>query len=838
MYCIRWHPNAYLGIENNTSSPIYSTIVTSVRPDTPAEQAGLRPGDHIVTINGQRFDTLEPFYNVVARGQPGDVVTLSVERPGAATPVTLDVTLQPWRAVQRTSLAETLAFEMVGGFPVWFVLVSFPVLFLRLQDRNSWLLALLFSGIIAGGPLFPFEFIIPHALRGFALAYKIIFAGLFSALFNYFFAVFPANSGLDRRIPWLKTVLLAGAATISLPLGLWTLFVGNAFPALRLGVWTLRHEPLHWLTMAYTFGLLPLGLVSLISNGFFAPSADVRRKIRVIVWGTVAGLFPGMILQIAVVFTGKQVPDLFPVWFWAPLTFGSFWLFPLSFAYAVVKHRVLEIPVLLKQSARYLLVKVGYLLLTLAIPTGIIIWLFVTAFTRLFRVPSQLALPVGFAIGVIIGAISARVNLYFRPRVIQRIDRAFFRSVYDVRQVLENLAQKSRKATAREQLAALLRSEIIQALHPIAMTVYFQTTAGELALQHDGTNSSCASALSPSVPLLQELARRAEPYDIPATPDSVHQGDAIFEGFQPECLVPLLAGDGHLTGVLALGSRLSEEPYSREDKRLLASVANQAGLALESIRLAEDIAEHIEAERRASRDMEIAKQVQARLFPQKFPLLHTLEYAGRCIQARHVGGDYYDFLSLGSGRIGIVLADIAGKGIAAALLMANLQADVRSQCAVASQNLPQFLKSVNESFYESTDEGSYATLFFGNYEDSTGRLRFANCGHNPPFLVRPNGTVERLAATATVLGLFAEWESSVCDVQIAAGDVLVIYTDGITEANNSSGEEFGESRLLETIRANLALPVPLILHAVLTAALEFSRSEQSDDLTLVVARGR
>jgi serine phosphatase RsbU (regulator of sigma subunit) len=190
--------------------------------------------------------------------------------------------------------------------------------------------------------------------------------------------------------------------------------------------------------------------------------------------------------------------------------------------------------------------------------------------------------------------------------------------------------------------------------------------------------------------------------------------------------------------------------------------------------------------------------------------------------------------------MGIVLADIVGKGISGALLMANLQADVRSQCAVASQDLRQFLKSVNQTFYESTDEGSYATLFLGDYQDSTRRLRFANCGHNPPFLVRSNGAVERLAATATVLGLFEQWESSVCEVEIASGDVLVIYTDGITEANNSRGEEFGESRLLQTIRDHLAVPVPLILDSILTATLEFSGGEggMRDDLTLVVARGR
>src|SRR5262249_9578468 len=158
------------------------------------------------------------------------------------------------------------------------------------------------------------------------------------------------SSGLDRRLPWLKTLLLASAAAVSIPLGLWTLFAGNGSLPLWLGAWTLRHTPVHWLVMLYYYRLLPLGLVSPISHGLCAPAAEVRRKIRVIVWGTVAGLLPGMILQIAAVFNGKQVPDFFPLWIWAPLVFGSFWLFPLSFAYAVLKHRVLEIPVLLKRS--------------------------------------------------------------------------------------------------------------------------------------------------------------------------------------------------------------------------------------------------------------------------------------------------------------------------------------------------------------------------------------------------------------------------------------------------------------------------------------------------------
>jgi serine phosphatase RsbU (regulator of sigma subunit) len=510
-------------------------------------------------------------------------------------------------------------------------------------------------------------------------------------------------------------------------------------------------------------------------------------------------------------------------------------VWPLSFAYAVVKHRVLEIPVLLKRSARYLLVQRGFTILLLAIWLAAI-RLFTYGISGLVGTFSNAVLGLSLVFGVGLVWISAPLV----KRTTERIDRAFFRSAYDARLILESLVEETRTVTSREELAVLLGGEIKQALHPVFADVYLADSDGQLRVYPD-TSPTKAQPLPPRMALLEELARRKKPWQISdneSRAGRLPNGLAIFGPNHPECLVPILMRGGTSAGLLVLGPRLSEEPYSGEDTRLLSAVAAQAGATLENMRLAEDMAERIEAERRIAHDMEIAKQVQARLFPQRLPPLETLEYAGRCIQARDVGGDYYDFLSLGAGRMGIVLADIVGKGIPGALLMANLQANVRSQCAIASQNLPQFLKSVNQSFYESTDEGSYATLFFGDYQDSTRRLRLANCGHNPPFLVRSRGTIERLTATATVLGLFEEWESSICDVHIASGDVLVIYTDGITEANNSAGQEFGENRLLETIRAHLALPVPLILDAILTAALEFSAGEMRDDLTLVVARGR
>jgi len=169
------------------------------------------------------------------------------------------------------------------------------------------------------------------------------------------------------------------------------------------------------------------------------------------------------------------------------------------------------------------------------------------------------------------------------------------------------------------------------------------------------------------------------------------------------------------------------------------------------------IADRQEAERRAAQELEIAQQVQSRLFPQTLPRLRTLEYAGICHQARQVGGDYYDFLDLGGERLGLVVGDISGKGIAAALLMANLQANLRSQFRYRIGSAQRFLCSVNQLFCQNTSGGSFATLFFAEYGRHARRLRYINCGHLSALLLRADDSLDRLSSTATILGAFKEW---------------------------------------------------------------------------------
>ena len=258
--------------------------------------------------------------------------------------------------------------------------------------------------------------------------------------------------------------------------------------------------------------------------------------------------------------------------------------------------------------------------------------------------------------------------------------------------------------------------------------------------------------------------------------------------------------------------------------------------ALETHRRA--VAEKLEAERRAAQELEIAKQVQARLFPQSQPALRVLEYAGLCIQARKVGGDYYDFLDLGQGRLGLVVGDISGKGIAAALLMANLQANLRSQCAIALDQPQRLLRAVNQLFCENTPEGAFATLFFAEYDDTQSRLRYANCGHLPALLLRRDDSLECLDATATVLGLFKNWDCEVRERRLFPGDILALYTDGVSESSDAADEQFGEQGILDCLRAHREACCQEILDAVVSEVRRFSPSEQQDDITLIIAKCR
>jgi sigma-B regulation protein RsbU (phosphoserine phosphatase) len=234
-------------------------------------------------------------------------------------------------------------------------------------------------------------------------------------------------------------------------------------------------------------------------------------------------------------------------------------------------------------------------------------------------------------------------------------------------------------------------------------------------------------------------------------------------------------------------------------------------------------------------ELAIAHQIQARLLPSEAPATPRTELAGLSIPAREVGGDYYDFIPLDGERIGLIVADVSGKGVPAALLMSSFRASILSQDL--SDGPAEILGRLNNFLYRSVEPGRFVTAFFAIFETQTGRLVYSNAGHNPPYLIGTDSSVRLLREGGLVLGLFGESRYEQAVVQFQEGDTLSLLTDGVTEAQSPEDELWGEDRFLELLQANIKAPCRRIVAETLKAIREFAGGEpQSDDVTLMVAR--
>ena len=756
---------------------------------------------------------------------------------------------QTW---ERTSFAWTLLPLWISAIPLVFLLVALAVLFQRLRDRNAWVMAFMFCGFMSlfapqaagGSPVFP----------GFMMAYRMTLLMMAPGLFAFFFLVFPDRSRLDERAPWLKWLLVGLGAVMVLTAGPWRPLLGQPFSNNLAGETILPDSLALW--RAYgVFGNIfvgiAVGILALIGHAAGAASPEVRRKARVLAWGTVAGIAPALSVAVA------EVAGAVPEWL-AAAALLALPLVPLSFAYAVVRHRVMAVPVLVRRGARYLLVQRGLAVASVGSSLVVAVVLAMLA-QRWLPAGSDVGLPVAVVAAGLLGVGVARAGARVERRITDRIDRAFFPERYEARRALEELADRSRTAEDRPALASLLEAMLRSAFRPVSLAVYLEDPDGRLAAGVSGApegqpedgdlevpDGRPAAGGPPEGPgvlardaaALAALAGRARPAVLPppGVDDAADELHRLLAPLRPECLAPMVDRNGRLVGVVALGGRQSEEPYSGEDIRLLTVVSLQSALTVQTICLSEEMAARIEAERRAEHEVEIAKEVQRQLLPAAAPALPGFACAGACIQAKSVGGDYYDFVELGGGRIAFLLADVSGKGIAAALLMANLQATLRSQYAGGADDPAKLLERANRLFFASTPGNRYATLFLAEFDRATCGLRYVNCGHLPPVLVRAGGAVETLDPTGTVIGLFEDWFGDSAVTALEPGDTLVVCSDGVTEALSDDEEEYGEDRFRDAVAAHRGLAVPELLAAVQTEVQRFAGAVQSDDLTLLVAR--
>jgi len=274
-------------------------------------------------------------------------------------------------------------------------------------------------------------------------------------------------------------------------------------------------------------------------------------------------------------------------------------------------------------------------------------------------------------------------------------------------------------------------------------------------------------------------------------------------------------------GLLSIGKPLSNTKYDAEDAELLSAVAQEIAASVGEQRLQKE-----------REDLEQSREIQAALLPKDFPTLEGYDISGAWLPARSVSGDYYDILKLAENKIAICIGDVSGKGMPAALLMANVQAAVR---AVAGEGVApaDLCEKVNGILCGNVAEGRFVTFFYGVIDGHTSRLAYTCAGHNPPLLVGADGSVARLDKGGTVLGLFAKWQYESSEITFRTGDRLLLFTDGLTEAQAATGEEFGEERLIRILRSRTDLTARQLQDTIVNSVSEFSSGNFHDDVTLL-----
>jgi len=329
---------------------------------------------------------------------------------------------------------------------------------------------------------------------------------------------------------------------------------------------------------------------------------------------------------------------------------------------------------------------------------------------------------------------------------------------------------------------------------------------------------------------------------------------ATLRAVHAALLVPVWL-KGQLLAILTLGRR-EDRAYDEEDYGLLQVAGTQLSFVIENVRLLERVA----AEERTRQELALAARVQRRLFPEQALNTAQIQLAGECQPARTIGGDYYDFLELPNGQIGIALADVAGKGIAAALLTSVIQASVRSLAPDQGRPLAELVKRINKLLYQSTESNSYATFFYAQFDPASSRLRFVNAGHNPPLFLRngengetqtESGALQRdggglltaeavlteLAASGPIIGLLPIVAYEEESLDLRTGDLLVAYTDGIVEALNENEEEYGEERLRSVVLEHAGKTADEIRAILLEDVRAFiGAAAQYDDMTALVLK--
>jgi sigma-B regulation protein RsbU (phosphoserine phosphatase) len=457
------------------------------------------------------------------------------------------------------------------------------------------------------------------------------------------------------------------------------------------------------------------------------------------------------------------------------------------------------------------------------------------------------------------------VHWLARRTLLPRIEHYYEPTPYDERKIFFDLGQGSQQVSTIEQLYQQLAERIRDALEASNAAIFVRDdVSGDFnlrVLSAQGRNvesepGACRMSLSKRAFVVRRLMNLSTPLVIEsreietwsqavnslltsARAERTGEHDVLLT-IKARILVQIRQKN-ELVGILSFGPRRGGFQYSAADRELLMSIAAQLALVIDNARLTERMV----AQERMRRELALAAEVQQRLLPSCPPQGRAMEVAGFCEPARGVGGDYYDFINFDHTELGLAIADVAGKGMPAALLMSTVQATLRSLTArngtggSPSHELSSIVGKLNRLLFNSTNGEHYVTFFYATFHQDTHLLTYVNAGHNPPLYLdaEPDSEFRQLTAGGLIAGAFEDAAYEQDTVQMKSNDLLFLYTDGLTEALNQDGEEFGASRIMETLKSIASLSVDQIRDELVKRVKEWcSGMSLYDDLTFVVMK--
>jgi serine phosphatase RsbU (regulator of sigma subunit) len=809
--------------------------VVSVDADGAAANR-LQVGDEFIAINGVKIKDDPRMLEYVKGVPPGTRYTMTIRRAGELRDV--EIQTVPHRG--------RVNFDPYYYVSLLFLATAWIVFLLRPDDKQAWLLALMLGTLT--GTLGNAPDNLPSWLS-LAAPMAVALGVLFLPVFVHFFLIFPDPSPPLRRWPRLETwiylpyllALLPVVVTLRLPGGVWV-FQFRWFQYVIIVV--------NSLVVAY----LAAGLICLIIN-YRAANLAARRRLRVVMAGSGAGFF-NFFLVVMGGATGIE-PRMPALWSWLGSSlFVTLPLIPLSFVYAIARHKVIPVSLIIRRGLRYLLVSRGSVLVLMA-AVSVAMYFALDAF---FYWNPMSGRRVGIISAVVAIAVWQLARAFHLRVVAPKIDRLFFHQAYDARQIIAELAESLRATTSLSQLLELAATKIQSALHASNVAVLLRDEAGGdypcvyfcVYSFHNRSAMSypCDGGLTRDSAVIMRLVESGRLIDLEGRSalQSENGGSNEFSGADREALrklnsamlLPITGKDG-LLGVICVGAHLGDLPFSSDDKSLLLSAVAPTSFALENIRLIERTVEdarrrqELEAENeQRARELEEARQLQLSMLPKSVPQLPHLQIEAYMKPAAEVGGDYYDFHLSDDGVLTVAVGDATGHGLKAGTVVTAMKSLFRTLAAE-----PEIAPVLNRSS-RVLKEMNLRSLFMSltMVKLNGRRMKISSAGMPPTLIYRAEtGSVEEVMIKAMPLGSVTGYSYRERELTLCRGDVVVLMSDGLPERFNQAGEMFDYSRTMETLTRAAARSPSEIIECLADAGESWAKGRpQDDDVTFVVLK--